>query len=305
MPCYCKILPDLSTSAQLPDHYHEICDAYKSQDYENCIKIIDKSESKFSEYKILRAVCYLKLPQTNIEKCYQLLDGLIKFEPNNYYAIFAKGLAQFTDGQYDASIKSFDKALELNSSNTMEQAKVMRQKAIKLLKETDKKPVIIESIKREFKCVLCLQKSFTKKFNLDRHRMKVHGAAPTPSMARLPKPKELKRRSCPLTSRPIKCLLCDKSFTKRFSLSRHMNSHNGIRPHKCSMCDFAFIQKSDMLRHEETHFTDLRYRCSVCRKRFKTKKNLDCHRRKHHKNVKDESTYQLGSEDEEMSELEQ
>lgn len=73
------------------------------------------------------------------------------------------------------------------------------------------------------------------------------------------------------------CKICDKNFTKQFSLNRHMQLHTGEKNHKCPICRKAFIQKTDMLRHETTHSELLNFQCTTCDKRFKTKKNLTCH----------------------------
>lgn len=74
-----------------------------------------------------------------------------------------------------------------------------------------------------------------------------------------------------------KCKICDKNFTKNFSLNRHMYLHTGEKPHKCSICARAFVQKSDMERHEATHSGTFSFDCKLCLKRFKTKKSLKCH----------------------------
>lgn len=86
-----------------------------------------------------------------------------------------------------------------------------------------------------------------------------------------------KRRESQQVTEINKCKVCDKIFTKNFSLTRHMLLHTGHRPFKCSICSYGFIQKSDLLRHEATHKAEYNFHCLYCTKRFKTKKNLQCH----------------------------
>lgn len=83
-----------------------------------------------------------------------------------------------------------------------------------------------------------------------------------------------------------KCHVCDKTFKKTYSLSRHMNLHTGSRPFKCLECSFAFIQKSDLKRHIATHSDLKSYQCILnqCYKKFRTKRNLHSHQTNTHLN---------------------
>ena len=74
-----------------------------------------------------------------------------------------------------------------------------------------------------------------------------------------------------------KCSFCDKNFTRKFSLNRHLFLHTGEKPFKCSVCAKTFAQKSDKERHETIHSELLHFECVLCIKRFKTKKNLSSH----------------------------
>jgi tetratricopeptide (TPR) repeat protein len=86
-----------------------------------------------------------------------------------------------------------------------------------------------------------------------------------------------KKRDPPKTADISTCNVCHKSFTKNFSLMRHMLLHTGERPFSCKICNYGFIQKSDLLRHEATHKAEFNFHCMYCTKKFKTKKNLQCH----------------------------
>ncbi|ORX83048.1 hypothetical protein BCR32DRAFT_185095, partial [Anaeromyces robustus] len=49
--------------------------------------------------------------------------------------------------------------------------------------------------------------------------------------------------------RPFICQLCDKTFRRRFDLTRHSNSHNIIKPYHCSRCLRGFARSDSCLRH--------------------------------------------------------
>ncbi|KZC09926.1 Zinc finger protein 26, partial [Dufourea novaeangliae] len=49
------------------------------------------------------------------------------------------------------------------------------------------------------------------------------------------------------------CTICNKTFSYRGSLYRHVLTHAGIRPYKCDVCDEDFTQRSCYLRHRKNH----------------------------------------------------
>lgn len=80
-----------------------------------------------------------------------------------------------------------------------------------------------------------------------------------------------------LKSRKFFCKLCNKTFSKGYSLTRHMYLHSGLRPHVCFICDFKFIQRSDLERHLTVHQEDPQFACNHCDSKFRTKKSLRNH----------------------------
>ncbi|KAA8497818.1 PR domain zinc finger protein 16 [Porphyridium purpureum] len=110
----------------------------------------------------------------------------------------------------------------------------------------------------------------------------------------------------------LRCLMCDKNFTSRFNLKRHMQSvHSEARPFGCNQCDLAFkvrdhlqqhirvshgasrrhefkcdrcdgtvtfLTRSNLLRHiRETHEKIMPHRCAECGKEFRSKFSLTRH----------------------------
>ncbi|KAF7504582.1 hypothetical protein GJ744_002077 [Endocarpon pusillum] len=54
-------------------------------------------------------------------------------------------------------------------------------------------------------------------------------------------------------STPYVCPVCEKRFTRGFSLRNHIRSHNAERPYACSLgCGKAFTRVNDCKRHEKT-----------------------------------------------------
>uniref|UniRef100_A0A915JJT3 C2H2-type domain-containing protein n=1 Tax=Romanomermis culicivorax TaxID=13658 RepID=A0A915JJT3_ROMCU len=49
------------------------------------------------------------------------------------------------------------------------------------------------------------------------------------------------------------CDLCDKSFVKQGSLTRHKYEHTGQRPFKCDNCSKAFKHKHHLAEHRRLH----------------------------------------------------
>ncbi|XP_029632943.1 uncharacterized protein LOC115208765 [Octopus sinensis] len=58
-----------------------------------------------------------------------------------------------------------------------------------------------------------------------------------------------KARSLP----PYVCKYCQKLFTIRSNLIKHIRTHTGERPFKCHLCEAAFANPSNLTRHVRTH----------------------------------------------------
>ncbi|XP_054623115.1 zinc finger imprinted 3 [Dunckerocampus dactyliophorus] len=82
--------------------------------------------------------------------------------------------------------------------------------------------------------------------------------------------------------KPFSCPQCSYRSRLKDSLLQHMRTHTGEKPYKCVQCPYASIDRSSLLRHSRTHSQEKPYRCQHCDYRSIQKKSLDLHARRHH-----------------------
>ncbi|CAG5127912.1 unnamed protein product, partial [Candidula unifasciata] len=71
------------------------------------------------------------------------------------------------------------------------------------------------------------------------------------------------------------CSVCEKRFTKKYHVDRHMLIHTGEKPHKCTDCGRCFNNKSNLMSHIQlVHKKLTPYLCDLCHETFKRKKLL-------------------------------
>ncbi|XP_070137365.1 zinc finger protein Paris [Drosophila bipectinata] len=126
---------------------------------------------------------------------------------------------------------------------------------------------------KPFTCNHCSE-CFSSPGLRQRHEKKVHGAGPRVVMTRFNKakvpPDEEEKNG------RYFCSECPKSYTSRFSLKVHKNSHTGAKPFKCNVCQQAFRGPGLLRRHMEIH-KKLPFHCEICLKGFLLKCQLKDH----------------------------
>ncbi|XP_058486241.1 uncharacterized protein LOC131460023 [Solea solea] len=82
--------------------------------------------------------------------------------------------------------------------------------------------------------------------------MSSHSSVCIPSALSASMPRNISTHlSTPL--HPFQCFLCDRSFSQRGSLNRHVRSHLGVRPFPCPCCPMTFSRQYRVTEHMRVH----------------------------------------------------
>ncbi|MBN3273528.1 ZFP26 protein, partial [Polyodon spathula] len=171
------------------------------------------------------------------------------------------------------------------------------------------------SSSRQFECQLCGE-GFQRRREMDHHHKQAHAKK---------KKKRCHPKACEIstvrtdkdilanrgkTEKGVSCNLCNRNFSSKLALQRHMGIHSGVKqfecqdceyktrlkasliqhrrihtgekPFKCNQCPYASIDGSSLRRHSRTHTNEKPYQCEHCSYSCIQKKSLDLHVRRHH-----------------------
>ncbi|XP_044767005.1 zinc finger protein 615-like isoform X2 [Coccinella septempunctata] len=78
----------------------------------------------------------------------------------------------------------------------------------------------------------------------------------------------------------FKCEICNRCYTTKKILKKHLGTHTGIKSFVCSVCGKKFRHNCDLTAHEKVHKKP-GFQCDICSSMFIHKSHLITHRRKH------------------------
>ena len=78
-------------------------------------------------------------------------------------------------------------------------------------------------------------------------------------------------------AKPFICNVCNKDFSHKCDLNRHLLIHTGEKPFMCGACNKGFSRKSDLNAHMRNHTGEKPFVCGVCSKGFSDRSTLHSH----------------------------
>ena len=91
----------------------------------------------------------------------------------------------------------------------------------------------------------------------------------------------------------FQCKVCERKFSEKASLKRHMLTHTKAKPHECDICKKKFSMKCNLVRHFRIHLGEQPYGCADCEKWFTASSNRNRHVRTCHKELSSEQQSEL------------
>lgn len=81
------------------------------------------------------------------------------------------------------------------------------------------------------------------------------------------------------------CQQCNKTFTRKYTLSQHEKTHMVDRPktHQCDKCDKLFTSVQYLKQHKINVHEDKNFKCDICCKLFSRKNRLTSHIKTHNR----------------------
>lgn len=88
-------------------------------------------------------------------------------------------------------------------------------------------------------------------------------------------------RSSRLVHGICSCDICDRMFSKVYTMKRHRMIHTGEGLFPCKLCESKFRDRSKLRLHVAEKHEGLKYECEVCAKVFQHKNTFSHHKLKH------------------------
>lgn len=144
---------------------------------------------------------------------------------------------------------------------------------------------------RNFQCHLCSK--FYKTFRCLQMHLKIHANATRRVFCDLcndsfSKKQSLTRHfiSAHTTRKEFLCTFCPKAFASDSTLRHHLFTHSDVKKETCPVCNAKFHTKAKLKRHSRTHSSTKEFSCPICFREFTQRYNVNAHIKTVHADAK-------------------
>ena len=229
-----------------------------------------QSEKQFSAYSVLPN----KLVQMDSEATKTLIDADESEDDSNDRISTASSRSRSKDGRF---VNEFRQTVHpCPHSDCIKYFTRPSRLQTHLLTHTGDRP---------YKCLEdgCM-KSYSRAAHLKRHTIKSHSSTEpdTPNSI---------LHSVGLDAKTIRCNVCPKLFSNKYSLQKHLKVHQDSLRYTCTECNRSFTKhyllKSHQLEHKSGIEKEAPISCSICERKFIYASQLQRHVTRHHENRKE------------------